>query len=81
MGHAVTHAHFDHTGAVPQLLKLYPNTPVVAHIKEAPFLTVQEHTEGGGQAYTSRTAALLSMLQTAMVVPKSAIKVSSLWMS
>eukprot|EP00887_Chlorella_sp_A99_P004164 scaffold23.g4164.t1 len=41
---ALTHAHADHVGALPELLEAYPSVPVLVHEKEAPFLT-------GGAAY------------------------------
>jgi glyoxylase-like metal-dependent hydrolase (beta-lactamase superfamily II) len=67
----VTHAHFDHVGAIPQLLKVYPQASVVVHSKEAPFLTGQHPP--GQQPYSSRSAALLRLLQTAAVVPRGPI--------
>ncbi|EFN52795.1 hypothetical protein CHLNCDRAFT_138441 [Chlorella variabilis] len=34
----LTHGHFDHVGAVPLLMAAYPDTPVVMHPAEEPFL-------------------------------------------
>ena len=33
----LTHAHFDHIGAIPGLLKKFPDLPVYAHEKDAPM--------------------------------------------
>ena len=35
---AVTHAHPDHVGALPQLLEAFPDTPVLIHGREKEFL-------------------------------------------
>lgn len=35
----LTHAHFDHVGALPALLRAHPDAAVVVHEREAPFLT------------------------------------------
>ncbi|MFT3787059.1 MAG: MBL fold metallo-hydrolase [Tepidisphaeraceae bacterium] len=37
----LTHAHFDHVGALKDLLAQWPETPVYAHVLERPFLTGQ----------------------------------------
>ena len=76
---AVTHAHFDHVGAIPQLLKLYPQALVVVHSKEAPFLMGQH--PAGQQQYSSRSAVLLRLLQAAAVVPRGPIQVSRVLVS
>ena len=35
----LTHAHFDHIGAVPGLLKAFPDLPVYIHEKDLPVIT------------------------------------------
>jgi len=35
----LTHGHFDHTGALPDLLKIWPETDVYAHPLEIPYIT------------------------------------------
>lgn len=35
----LTHGHFDHTGALPDLLKTWPETDVYAHPLEIPYIT------------------------------------------
>jgi glyoxylase-like metal-dependent hydrolase (beta-lactamase superfamily II) len=35
----LTHGHFDHTGALPALLRQWQEVPVYAHYLEAPYLT------------------------------------------
>jgi metal-dependent hydrolase (beta-lactamase superfamily II) len=35
---SVTHHHYDHVGALPLLLEAYPDTPVLFHEEESPFL-------------------------------------------
>ncbi|WP_139920790.1 MBL fold metallo-hydrolase [Hymenobacter sp. DG01] len=50
----LTHGHFDHVGALPHLLKLWPNVTVYAHSLELPYLTglsaypPPDPTVGGG---------------------------------
>lgn len=50
----LTHGHFDHVGALPHLLKAWPNVPVYAHPLELPYLTGRssypppDPTVGGG---------------------------------
>ncbi|WP_420155403.1 MBL fold metallo-hydrolase [Siphonobacter sp.] len=39
----LTHGHFDHTGALEDLLKAWGNIPVYAHPLEMPFLTGKSH--------------------------------------
>ncbi|WP_234733513.1 MBL fold metallo-hydrolase [Tellurirhabdus bombi] len=56
----LTHGHFDHVGALPDLLKEWPNVPVYAHPLEMPFLQGKSHypppdpgVGGGAMAYMS----------------------------
>lgn len=50
----LTHGHFDHVGALPHLLKIWPNVTVYAHPLELPYLTglsaypPPDPTVGGG---------------------------------
>ncbi|MBG8552143.1 MBL fold metallo-hydrolase [Hymenobacter guriensis] len=50
----LTHGHFDHVGALPHLLKRWPEVPVYAHTLELPYLTGRsaypppDPTVGGG---------------------------------
>ncbi|MBX0289040.1 MBL fold metallo-hydrolase [Hymenobacter sp. HSC-4F20] len=50
----LTHGHFDHVGALPHLLKVWPNVTVYAHPLELPYLTglssypPPDPTVGGG---------------------------------
>ncbi|MDW7673551.1 MAG: MBL fold metallo-hydrolase [Bacillota bacterium] len=38
----LTHAHFDHVGAILELLNTWPNVPVYAHQLELPYLKGQK---------------------------------------
>jgi glyoxylase-like metal-dependent hydrolase (beta-lactamase superfamily II) len=56
----LTHGHFDHVGALDELLKMWPTVPVYAHELELPYLTGRsaypppDPTVGGGMmAYMS----------------------------
>jgi glyoxylase-like metal-dependent hydrolase (beta-lactamase superfamily II) len=35
----LTHGHFDHVGALPELMKAWPRVPIYAHEMEMPYLT------------------------------------------
>ena len=35
----LTHGHFDHVGSLAGLLRMWPDTPVYAHLLEMPYLT------------------------------------------
>lgn len=56
----LTHGHFDHTGALPDLLKVWPQVKVFVHPLEMPYLTgwsayppPDPTAGGGGMAYMS----------------------------
>lgn len=65
---AVTHAHPDHVGALPQLLQAYPDAPVVAHAGEAPFLTGQKH-------YAPPTGLGARLARWAGIAPEAPVQV------
>src|SRR3954462_6143651 len=35
----LTHAHFDHAGGLPELLRYWPEIPIFAHPLELPYLS------------------------------------------
>lgn len=64
----LTHAHPDHTGAIPKLLTLFPQVDVIAHSREGPFLT-------GQSDYLAPSSMLQSAMQAATLLPHTSVKV------
>ena len=56
----LTHAHFDHAGGLPEILRAWPDVPVYAHALELPYLNGNRRyppgdpTVGGAMAEMSR---------------------------
>ncbi len=64
----MTHAHLDHTGALPQLLQAYPSAEVVIHDKEAPFLA-------GSETYYPAGSLVVRAAQVLGVAPRQQVQV------
>ena len=68
---AVTHGHLDHVGALPLLMKVYPDLKVAIHEAEADHLTGQE-----GYFYKGDQSFQMKALTFLKVLPASEFKVS-----
>lgn len=71
VGHAVTHGHVDHVGALGPLLELYPDLRVVIHEAEADYIS------GPKQYFASETESWQhKALRLLKVSPWAEFKVS-----
>lgn len=65
----LTHAHFDHVGAVPELCARFPGLPVLVHPKDVPVLTHPFNQSPPSYPAIARPKSLVALDRLETVAP------------